>query len=59
MYFGDNMKIFNIKQANYFVSCGCNVIGCALGNRNKVFIDFEEDKLFTICMEKWQNNLQK
>lgn len=50
------MKIFNIKQANYLVSCGCKVVGCSLGDRCKVFLDFKEDDLFKMSMKKWQNN---
>ncbi|MEG2289637.1 MAG: hypothetical protein RSC24_06680 [Clostridium sp.] len=50
------MKIFNIEQANYFVNQNCKVIGCALGNRCKIYIDFEENKDFLEAMKKWQNN---
>ena len=39
------MKIFNIKQANLFIKLGATVIGCGLGNKNKTYIEFKEDKI--------------
>ncbi len=47
------MKIFNIKQANIFIKNGATPIGCGLGNRNKTYIEFNEDKVFKELMKRW------
>ena len=47
------MKIFNMTQANYLIEQGCLVIGCALGNNCKVYIEFKEDFIFTKYLEIW------
>lgn len=50
------MKIFNITQANYLINNNCSVIGCALGNKCKVYIEFYEDESFKEHMKIWGNN---
>ena len=47
------MKIFNIPQANTLINNKCVVIGCGLGNRFKVYIDFLEDQHFWEILNKW------
>ena len=47
------MKIFNMTQANYLIEKGCLVIGCALGNNCKVYIEFKEDYIFIKYLEIW------
>ena len=48
------MKIFNIKQANIFIKNGAMVIGCGLGNRDKVYIEFDKNnKIFKDLMTRW------
>jgi len=47
------MKIFNIKQADIFVKNNAIVIGCGLGNKNKTYLEFEENKIFRELLEKW------
>lgn len=49
------MKIFNIKQADIFIKNGATPICCGLGDRYKVFIEFEENKIFKDLMRKWLN----
>ena len=52
---GGFMKIFNIKQANLFIKLGATVIGCGLGNKNKTYIEFEENKILKDLMVRWSN----
>lgn len=47
------MKIFNITQANLFIKNGATVISCGLGNKNKTYIEFEENQIFKDLLEKW------
>lgn len=47
------MKIFNIRQADVFVKNKANVIGIGLGNKNKTYIEFEENQIFKELLEKW------
>lgn len=49
------MKIFNIKQVNLFIKLGATVIGCGLGNKNKTYIEFKEDKILKDLMVRWGN----
>ena len=49
------MKIFNIKQADIFIKNGATVIGCGLGNRDKIYIEFEENNIFKSLLERWHN----
>ena len=49
------MKIFNIYQANLFISLKANVIGCGLGNRNKTYIELEDNSKLEELMTKWEN----
>jgi hypothetical protein len=50
---GGIMKIFNITQANIFIKNKATVIGCGLGNKNKTYIEFEENQIFKDLLEKW------
>jgi hypothetical protein len=47
------MKIFNIKQANIFIQNGATPIGCGLGNRDKVYIEFQDNKILENLMTRW------
>ena len=49
------MKIFNIKQADIFIKNGAKPIGCGLGNRDKIYIEFEENNIFESLLERWHN----
>lgn len=48
------MKIFNWKQADVFIKNKAKVIGTGLGNRNKTYIEFEENKIFKDLMKRWR-----
>lgn len=45
--------IFNIKQAQLFIQKGCTVVNCGLGRKDKVYIEFEVNPLFSSLLEKW------
>ena len=47
------MKIFNIKQANIFIQNGATPIGCGLGLRGKIYIEFQDNDLIKTLMIKW------
>jgi hypothetical protein len=47
------MKIFNVQQASLFIRLGAKPIDCGLGNRNKTYIEFEENKIFKELLKKW------
>jgi tRNA A-37 threonylcarbamoyl transferase component Bud32 len=48
------MKIFNITQANIFIKKnGATAIDCGLGNKNKTYVEFEENNIFKDLLEKW------
>lgn len=47
------MKIFNWKQADIFIKNNAKVIGTGLGNRNKTYIEFEENKVLEELMKRW------
>lgn len=47
------MKIFNWKQADVFIKNGATVLGMGLGNRNKTYLEIEENEIFKDLMEKW------
>ena len=49
------MKIFNIKQADIFIKNGATVIGCGLGERFKIYIEFEKNLIFKNLMTRWLN----
>jgi len=49
------LKIFNILQANTLLLKGANAISCGLGNRNKTYIEFEENQIFKDLLKKWLN----
>ena len=51
----ETKMIFNISQANLFLANGCKAVGCGLGRRNKVYVEFEVDTLFLEIMKKWKN----
>ena len=51
----ETKMIFNISQANLFAKYNCKVVGCGLGRKNKVYIEFEVDDLFLEMMKKWKN----
>lgn len=48
------MKIFNWKQADIFIKNKATVTGTGLGNRNKTYIEFEENKIFQDLMNRWK-----
>jgi hypothetical protein len=48
------MKIFNWKQANIFIKQGAKVIGTGLGNRNKTYIEFEDNQILQDLMIRWK-----
>lgn len=48
------MKIFNWKQADIFIKNKAIVIGVGLGNRNKTYIEFEDNQIFQDLMKKWK-----
>lgn len=49
------MKIFNIKQADLFIKKGCEVVGCGLGNKNKTYIEFNQNDKLKEMLEKWNS----
>lgn len=49
------MKILNFIQANYFIENGCLVIGCAIGDECKAYIEFKEDDVLDKYMDIWRN----
>ena len=49
------MKIFNWKQADVFIKNGAKVISTGLGNKNKTYIEFEENQIFKDLMKRWLN----
>jgi len=49
------MKIFNIKQADVFIKNGASPLSVGFGNRFKVYIEFEENKIFIDLMKRWLN----
>lgn len=51
------MKIFNIFQANIFIKNNGKVIGCGLGNKNKTYIEFEDNETLYMLLEKWNNKI--
>lgn len=51
----ETKMIFNIYQANLFAQNGCTVVGCGLGRKNKVYIEFEVNDLFLELINKWKN----
>lgn len=46
-----SIKLFNIYQANKFIKGGCKPIGCALGDKQKAYIEFLVDEKFIECMK--------
>lgn len=52
-----SIKLFNIYQANKFIKGGCKPIGCALGDKQKAYIEFLVDENFINCMKKWRSRL--
>jgi hypothetical protein len=49
------MKIFNWKQADIFIKNGAKVMGMGLGNRNKTYLEFEDNEILQELMERWLN----
>lgn len=47
------MKIFNLKQADLFIKNKATSVGCGIGDRYKVYIEFEEDEIFKDLLKKW------
>lgn len=52
---GVKRYIYNMAQANYFLSRGCKAIGCGTGNRDDVHIIFLYDELFEKCFVEFKN----
>lgn len=52
----ETKRIFNIQQANLFISQGCRVAGVGLGRKSKVYLSFVIDETFKDMMKKWDNN---
>lgn len=50
----ETKMIFNIQQADLFAKQGCVVVGCGLGRRKKVYVEFKVDSLFLSLMDKWE-----
>jgi hypothetical protein len=48
------MKIFNWKQADIFIKRGAKVTGTGLGNRNKTYIEFEDNQILQDLMIRWK-----
>lgn len=51
----ETKMIFNISQANLFAQNGCKIVGCGLGRKNKVYVEFEINALFLEMMKKWKD----
>lgn len=49
------MKIFNLIQSDVFIKHEAHVIGVGLGDRFKVYIEFEENQIFKELMVRWLN----
>ena len=51
----ETKMIFNISQADLFIKQGCIPVGCGLGRKNKVYVEFKVNALFLEMMDKWKN----
>ena len=51
----ETKMIFNISQSDLFIKHGCTPVGCGLGRKNKVYVEFEVNDLFLEMMIKWKN----
>jgi len=49
------MKIFNIFQIDTFLKNDAHAISCNLGDRFKVYVEFEENQIFKDLMKRWLN----
>lgn len=47
------MRVFNIVQADIFIKNKATVIGTGLGDRYKIYIEFEDNQIFKTLLEKW------
>lgn len=48
------IKIFNITQVDIFLKNGATAIGSGLGNKNKTYVEFKENKIFEQLMQRWK-----
>ncbi len=51
----ETKKIFNIRQADVFIKNGLVAVGCGLGNKDKTYIEFEQNSLFRDLLTKYLN----
>lgn len=51
----ETKKIFNIKQADAFIKNGLTPVGCGLGNKDKTYIEFEQNSLYAELLTKYLN----
>lgn len=49
----ETKKIFNIKQADAFIKNGLMPVGCGLGNKDKTYIEFEQNSLYKNLLNRY------
>ena len=47
------MKIFNYIQADKFIKYGAIPTGMGLGNKNKTYLEFEDNEKLKELLKKW------
>lgn len=46
--------IYNMKQADFFIKNGCEILGCGTGNKGDCYVVFKDGTLFQKIFEVWK-----